>query len=100
MKFKTRSDRHDRLAKDEPDGAAAWGNPCEVFGCRNDAVMFYHGRELCNDCRLDLVAENEADHALLDQKREVAMEEGRLHGIDAYNDVMGWGSSEPYEEEP
>lgn len=33
-----------------------------------------------------------------EMQREIAMEEGMLHGVNAYNDAMGWGS-EPYEDE-
>lgn len=47
MIFKIRSERHGRLAKNVPDGTASWGNPCECRGCRDDAVQFLLGHELC-----------------------------------------------------
>ena len=38
---------HRTAADQEPTGAPAWGNPCEIRECLRAAVRFWRGREVC-----------------------------------------------------
>ena len=39
-----------------------------------------------------------SDDGMDEWRNEHAMQEGMMGGCDAYNDAMGWGSAEPWEE--
>ena len=56
-----------------------------------DGEETYH-HEVCNECMQDLYDEHPQDTTVSDDewRREQAMEAGMLHGIDAYNEMMGY----------
>ena len=56
-----------------------------------DGEETYH-HEVCDECMQDLYDEHPQDTSVSDDewRREQAMEAGMLHGIDAYNEMMGY----------
>jgi hypothetical protein len=56
-----------------------------------DGDETYH-HEVCEGCMQDLYDEHPQDTTVSDDewRREQAMEAGMLHGIDAYNEMMGY----------
>lgn len=56
-----------------------------------DGDETYH-HEVCDACMQDLYDEHPQDTSVSDDewRREQAMEAGMLHGIDAYNEIMGY----------
>ena len=57
----------------------------------HDGDETYH-HEVCEMCMQDLYDEYPQDTSVSDDewRREQAMEAGMLHGIDAYNEMMGY----------
>jgi len=58
----------------------------------HDYILFNPGKDDAEYYIRRLIEEMQADaiNPATEMRREIAMEEGMLHGCDAYNEAMGW----------
>jgi hypothetical protein len=54
------------------------------------------GRRLCQETEAEDAKEREEyERSSREWRKEIAMEEGMLHGVEAYNDAMGYSLGNP-----
>lgn len=76
---------------------------CDACGCRYEQGK---GNKpvICGACGSDDILVSKGRKPVIDTigeewRHEMAMEEGMLHGVEAYNDAMGWGSDGSYDQD-
>jgi len=80
-------------AGEEGEGEWSFGGPlgddciCLECGAPVESAEF----DLCEACAEQSTLPRVGDD---DWKREQAMQEGMMHGVEAYNDAMGWSTEE------